>query len=193
MAVSVRIGKRLCEQLVKQPPEAREVLWDDDLAGFGLRRNTGGTLTFILKYRLKGSPAQRMHVIGSYPGMYPDKARDRAIAIRTAAQLGRDLFAEEAAEREVQALEQARAGLLSRPVSELLDAWRTHTEGEIAKKAERQRSALYEREMLRIEASTLRPAIGNLAIGDLTPERLQALVNTEARRSPSGARSREMP
>lgn len=197
----MRITKSACTELAKSAPESGvPTYWDDELKGFGVRHIAKGHLTFVLKYRVKGNPKQRWLKLGTFPAMLPDKARDEAKQIKTEADLGRDLVAtreaaeratREAEERAAREAEAARAEAARRgyPVADLLDAWRSLIDADITKKGEIGRPAGYERELLRLESVILRPAIGHLPVGDLDPERLQALINLHAERSPSTARN----
>jgi len=103
-------------------------------------------------------------------------AREKASAIRAAARHDHDLLAERRAAA-VAAAERRRADALrGMPVAELLDGWRATLEAVIADKAARGEAQGYERELLRLEARTIRPEIGTERAGKLDPERFQALV-----------------
>ncbi len=54
-------------------------LWDDRVAGFGLRISPGGTKTFFLQYRYKRH--ERTASLGKYPTLTLAQARDRAQVI----------------------------------------------------------------------------------------------------------------
>lgn len=186
----MRLTKKACEELARLPAEAakgRPVHWDDALPGFGVRLNSPGSLSFIVKFRVKGDPRQRKVTLGDFPAMTVEAARDEAARIKTAARLGRDLPAERlAAARqaaEARALAEAarvQAARQAVPVTDLLDGWRQAAEAAMAAKAEAGESVLYERELLRLEARRLRPEVGGATVGDFDPERLQALIHREA-------------
>lgn len=55
---------------------ARCVLWDDEVIGFGLRIYPGGRKTFLLSYRASGR--KRMMTIGAFGVLTVDQARARA-------------------------------------------------------------------------------------------------------------------
>lgn len=55
-----------------------EVIWDDELKGFGLRVSKGGAKTFVLKYRVQKTQAQRWLTVGRYGALTPDAARKLA-------------------------------------------------------------------------------------------------------------------
>lgn len=133
-----------------------------------MRPAGGGRLAFILQYRVKGDPKARRLTLGHWPDTKPDRIREEAREIKTAAQLGRDLVAERRKVVEV-----------APGVAPLLTAWRAATEAEIAAKLVRGESVLYERELLRLEVKILRPAIGQLEVSADISKRLQALINTQ--------------
>ena len=55
-------------------------IWDTELKGFGLRVNSTGVKTFVIRYRVGGgrTAVGRMHVIGRYGPLTADKARKDA-------------------------------------------------------------------------------------------------------------------
>ena len=193
----MKITIRECERLAKLPKEqvtSRPTFWDDDVPGFGVRVTGVGRLTFLMRYRVKGSGTQRKAKLGDFPSVKPDQARIRAGAIRTAAAHGRDLLDDEKAERD-QTAEQAAAAerakqeadRLAVPLTELLDGWRARVEAELAGKLERGRLPKYEKELLRLEAKNLRPEIEAETIGSLNPDRFGALIALQP--SPNMARN----
>ncbi|MDI3308355.1 MAG: integrase family protein [Acetobacteraceae bacterium] len=155
------------------------MVWDDELPGFGARVTAGGHLAFVLKYRVKGPPEQRFLTLGDYPAVHPDAARTEARQIKQAAALGRDLVAERRDEQAAAARARAEAERRAIPLASLLDAWRAITEAEIGQKIAAGRSVLYERELLRLEARLLRPAIGAETVGTLDPARFQAILHLQ--------------
>lgn len=62
------------------------VVFDDDLAGFGLRMRAGGSLTWVVQYR-QGNRQRRM-VIGKYPAMASEPARTAAAELLAKVRLG---------------------------------------------------------------------------------------------------------
>lgn len=172
----MRITKRGLDELRRSPPAARTAYWDDALKGFGVRVSPDGGIAFVLKYRLRGDPRQRFVTLGDYPALQPDRAREEAARIKAAARLGEDLVAARQAERAAAEAAAAEARRRAIPLAELLDGWRAATEAAAAQKAAQGRSASYERELLRYEASVLRPAIGGDTVGQFDPAKLQALL-----------------
>lgn len=182
----MRIGKRTLRALWDgERGKAGACIWDEELRGFGVRWAIGG-FGFVLKYRVKGQARQHFVSLGMWPAVSPDAAREAAREIKEAAALGRDLLAERKAAQEKAAAEKAEAVRQSRPVAGLLDAWRTATDAQVAEKCEAGESATYERELLRLEAKILRPAIGGHGVGDLTGELLQALIEAQTSASTAG-------
>jgi integrase len=186
----MRITKRACEQLAKAWPtatEGRQYFWDDTLPGFGIRGESGTTMTFVLRYRIKGAKNQRYAKLGDWPGTEPEVARSAAEDIKAAARVGRDLLGERRAAQEEAEGAKRLAAVNALQVSALLDGWRATIDSVIADKLARGQSVLYERELLRIEKKTLRPEIGSLSVAGLNPELFQALVLLQG--SPSAARN----
>lgn len=78
-----RSGVTLTKRTVDaaQPGEGRYILWDADLIGFGLRIETSGSKSFIVKYRAEGggrTASQRLVTIGRYGPLTPEQARRQA-------------------------------------------------------------------------------------------------------------------
>jgi hypothetical protein len=76
---SVKLTKRVVDAASAGP--ARRVIWDTDLRGFGVRIETSGTKTFLIRYRPRGSGRngpKRYVTIGRYGAMTPEQARNEA-------------------------------------------------------------------------------------------------------------------
>lgn len=58
-------------------PATQQIVWDDELRGFGLRLQPGGARTFVVKYRTAAGRT-RMLTLGRYGPLTPDQARKRA-------------------------------------------------------------------------------------------------------------------
>ena len=71
-----KITKRSVDALVCPPGKDREVLWDCDLAGYGVVAMPSGTKTYIAQYRM-GTQSRRMK-LGRHGALTPDEARQRA-------------------------------------------------------------------------------------------------------------------
>jgi integrase len=76
MTKSVKITKRAVDALKAGP--ARYVVWDTEIAGFGVRVSTSGLKSYVLKYRVGGGRSGRVRwaLIGQHGSLTPDQARD---------------------------------------------------------------------------------------------------------------------
>lgn len=84
------------------PSSSRYTIWDDALAGFGLRVEPSGTRSWIVKYRAEGggrNAAQRLVSLGRFPAVSASEARKEATTILAAASLGQDPAGDLAAKR----------------------------------------------------------------------------------------------
>ena len=74
---------------VKVPKgEAEIVVWDDDIAGFGLRAREGGSKVWIFRYRL--GRKQRVVTFGSVSAVTTQQAREQATKLHAQVKLGLD-------------------------------------------------------------------------------------------------------
>lgn len=73
MVNRAKLTKRSVEAL--KPGPEQFFVWDTELKGFGVRVLKSGTKSFVLQYRLK---QQRRLVLGKFPPLSVDKARDPA-------------------------------------------------------------------------------------------------------------------
>jgi hypothetical protein len=87
----VPITKRVVDS--SQPTDRRYYVWDSDLAGFGLRVETSGAKTFIVRYRADGggrSAAQRFVTVGRFGKLTAEQARKQAKTILGSVATGED-------------------------------------------------------------------------------------------------------
>lgn len=85
-----------------EPATDRYHLWDSSLGGFGLRVETSGRKTFVVRYRAEGggrTAPRRFVTIGRYGTLTLDEARKRAKLLLSAAAIGQDPAAERQAKR----------------------------------------------------------------------------------------------
>ena len=64
------------------------VVWDGDIAGFGLRARAGGSRIWIFRYRI--GHKQRVMTFGSAAAMTAQQARERAVKLHAQVKLGLD-------------------------------------------------------------------------------------------------------
>src|SRR5712671_8217291 len=90
MAKGIRLTKRSVDAAVNRA--GRYELWDSELAGFGLRVETSGKKTFIVRYRVGGGrkAIRRKMTIGRYGVFSPETARIEAKKILGATANGND-------------------------------------------------------------------------------------------------------
>ena len=101
---SKQITKRMVDRL--KPSDAEYFAWDRSLAGFGLRVQPTGAMTYVVKYRAgsgRGAPTRRV-TLGRVGTLTPDEARALARKTLGAVAHGRDPAALRAAERRASTL-----------------------------------------------------------------------------------------
>lgn len=100
-ARTARLSKRTIDALPSG--DARVIVWDTDLAGFGLRIEPSGLKTFVVRYRVGGGRrgTLRQFKIGRYGKLTPEEARAEARDVLAQAELGKDPQAVKRAERAV--------------------------------------------------------------------------------------------
>ena len=86
----VRLTRRTVDAATRA--EARYVIWDSDLKGFGLRVEPSGTKTYIVRYRVGGGRrgTLRQFKIGRSNKLTPDEARDAAKGALALVETGKD-------------------------------------------------------------------------------------------------------
>src|SRR5208283_4197555 len=92
--------------------KSERLVFDDSLAGFGLRIRVGGKRTWIAQYRL--GRQQRRLTLGTVEAIDAVEARKRAKDALARVQLGQDPQAEKAAERVPQSREMTLGELVER-------------------------------------------------------------------------------
>ena len=174
-----KLTKRVVD--AARPEAARVILWDVDLAGFGLRIEPSGRKTFIARYRAGGGRAGtlRQATIGRYGTLTVDEARTKASKLLGAAAGGGDPVGD-----------QQRARQAGVTVGQIVDWYLREAEtGRLLGKRGRPiKPSTLATDRMRIEAH-VRPLLGNRAVQSLTVrdiEQMQADIATgkTARRSP---------
>lgn len=92
--------QKLSDQLArdtKPPKSGNQIVYDNRLAGFGLRVTAGGARSFILNYRFKGR--ERRITLGQYPSWTVLAARKQAEQLRRQIDTGIDPLEHRIAER----------------------------------------------------------------------------------------------
>lgn len=97
--MAVKLTKRVVDDI--RPSAGDQIVWDSDLAGFGLRVREGGSKTFIAQYRVGGgrSGRDRRFTIGRYGTLTVEEARAEAKRVLGAVAHGRDPAGERQAKR----------------------------------------------------------------------------------------------
>ncbi|WP_394728193.1 tyrosine-type recombinase/integrase [Altererythrobacter sp. GH1-8] len=113
-----RISKTSVDNL--QAGERDDFLWDDKIAGFGVKVTPKGRKVFIFQYRLGGRGAKvRRYTIGPHGSITAEKARDEAGRLSLMTTQGIDPQSEKAEKRR-ETVELAFEGYLSRFTDECL-------------------------------------------------------------------------
>jgi integrase len=105
----VRLTKRVVD--ASEPRDIRYIVWDNELNGFGLRVETSGSKTFVVRYRGDGggrNAPQRFVTIGRFGNLTVDEARKQAKVVLGGVAVGED----PADERRVKRTEMKIAGLI---------------------------------------------------------------------------------
>jgi integrase len=88
---SAKLTKRTVDAAAPRP--GRYIVWDTELKGFALRVAEGGTKTYILRYRPRGTGRagpRRFMVLGRHGVLTPDEARAQAKTFLGAVAAGQD-------------------------------------------------------------------------------------------------------
>jgi integrase len=94
-----RISKRSVDALACPLGKDREILWDDDLSGFGVVVFPTGRKVYVAQYRQHGR--SRRTKLGEHGKLTPDEARSEAKKTLGAVETGADPIEERRAAREV--------------------------------------------------------------------------------------------
>jgi integrase len=153
-----KLTKRVVD--ATRPESGRIILWDVDLAGFGLRIEPSGRKTFIARYRAGGgrTGTLRQATVGRYGALTADQARANAKKLLGAAAGGGDPVGD-----------QRRARQAGISVSQIVD-WYLSEAGSsrlISKRGRPIKPSTLATDRMRIEAH-VRPLLGRRAVHSLT-------------------------
>jgi integrase len=83
-----KVSQQSVKQLLTQTTSTEVIVWDDEIRGFGAKRNRAGSVSFVLNYRMRGK--ERRYIIGRHPEFTAAMAREEALALRVDIQNGHD-------------------------------------------------------------------------------------------------------
>jgi integrase len=87
------ISEKTVRRIKKHPPtHGNQVVWDDEVVGFGVRITSSGAVSFVLRYVTQGR--ERRLTIAKHPDLSPGAARSLAIQLRGDVAHGQDPLAE---------------------------------------------------------------------------------------------------
>lgn len=164
-----------------RPGRADYFLWDDKLAGFGLKVTPAGGKVYVFQYRVArpgfaaSTPAKR-YTIGKHGALTPDQARKRAKELAAIVAGGEDPKVLEArqlqAEDEARALQERARQLADELLfSRLADQWLDDYEN--VKRRRRSSVALAEL----VVRKHLKPVLGKTAAPNITRNDLQLILD----------------
>jgi integrase len=157
-----KITKRSVDEVA--PGEKIIVLWDTDLAGFGLKIMPTGRKVYLVQYRAGGrrSPSQRV-TIGTHGPLTAEDARKLAKTLLAQVRLGKDPAAERRRRRR------------ENTISELADRY-------LSEHVERHNKPATAKEVKRIVEKRIKPKLGRVKISDLSRSAIKAWHHEKADR-----------
>lgn len=175
MLERVKLTKRTVD--ASAPGAAERFVWDNELAGFGLRVWPSGRKAFVAQYRLHGGRGgrQRRVTIGTFPAMPVDAARARAAEVLAKARLGTD----SAGERD-----KART---ADTVADLVDLWLAEAAHVNRRTGATRSASSLAGERGRVDAH-VRPLLGRKRLVDLTRADVERFRDAVARGATKGER-----
>jgi integrase len=116
------------ERFTCRPGQRREVLWDTEVKGFGLRvSEKSSTRTYFFQFRLKGSRKERSITIGRHSDPWRvDQARAQAIALKVQFLNGIDPIEKRNREREARTQEDALAKARNTTLRQVMEHYLEH-------------------------------------------------------------------
>ena len=161
-----RISKRSVDALNCPEGKDRIILWDDDLAGFGIAAFPSGSKVYVVQFRKDGR--SRRAQVGRHGRLTPDEARSEAKRLLGQIETGADPIEAKRSAREVPTFRKVAGDFLAQH-SALKRKARTHAEYE----------RLLEKRIL--------PQIGSIRITDLNRAKLARLHNHISKEAPISA------
>ncbi|MBC2652366.1 tyrosine-type recombinase/integrase [Novosphingobium aerophilum] len=178
--MKVRFSKTSVDEAA--PPAKGEVtIWDERIAGFGLKVTSAGSKVYFYRYRISrpgqaSQTAPRKYTIGRHGSLTPDQARKRAQELAALVSQGVDprqqeldaIADQDEADRQVQEQERARRDLA---FGRLADLWLAHYESDMA----RRKSSV---DMAKLVVNRyLRPALGTQPMPGIGRAELQPILD----------------
>ena len=156
-------------------------IWDEKLAGFGLKVTPSGGKIYVLQYRIArpgfaSSTAPKRYTIGQHGKVTPDQARARAkilAAMITAGTDPREAEAELLRAADVEKAVKATKARLQNELafSRLADAWLDHYENE------KQRRASSVSQAKLVVRNHLKPVLGSTPVPHITRADMQHIID----------------
>lgn len=104
----LRIGRKALTTIKAEQNGARQVYYDDELAGFALRVEPSGRMTYFIEYRPGAGGRgvlKKRHNLGTAAELTPEEARKRASELLAVVRLGGDPAADKKQERSIPTME----------------------------------------------------------------------------------------
>lgn len=117
---TAKLTKRIIDAL--KPGAGRETVWDTELRGFGVRVEPTGTLTYVVRYRPRGSTKQKQLNLGRHGVLTVEEARTAARKALGAVAHGEDPMEERSASRDALTLQELADRFLSEHTEKKLKA-----------------------------------------------------------------------
>jgi len=121
----LRIGRKALSTIKAGAAESRQVYYDDELAGFALRVEPSGRMTYFIEYRPgaggRGVLKKRLN-LGTAAELTPEDARKRASELLAVVRLGGDPAADKKLERAIPAMKEFAQRFLEEEVETKLKA-----------------------------------------------------------------------
>jgi integrase len=87
MNISAKLSQKAVDNAA--PKSQRYIVWDTDIPSFGVRVEPSGSRSYLIRYRVKGSPQKQLS-LGKHPVVTYGEARKRAYEVLSATSSGVD-------------------------------------------------------------------------------------------------------